>query len=276
MHDKHAYRMHFLQYRDWNNKNQKYHIPNYFYWSIFLLCSLLFASRFVSDYYQNPIDERFYCGVCGRNYVRKKHVLRHIRYECVNVPPRFHCANCAKYYRQSNALLHHIRQKHGPLARDTFNSSGFTQRNFKVAPDGRVIFSCLWTTTDQLWDRFSDQHFQLISDWNLLIWNGPLNCCAELVEIDQFSENTKRDWCLEILKLYTQKENRVIYLFNCHSFQLHRQVQPQCVGRLFGYGSKICFDINKDAVLFYNIHKCFFNSINFYFSRMFVRAYFFL
>lgn len=95
-----------------------------------------------SDYYENPIDGRFYCNVCGRNYVRKKHVLRHIRYECVNVPPRFYCANCSKQYRQSNALFHHIRQKHGPLARDTMNFSGFTQRNFKVANDGRVVFNC--------------------------------------------------------------------------------------------------------------------------------------
>lgn len=95
-----------------------------------------------TDYYENPIDGRFYCNVCGRNYVRKKHVLRHIRYECVNVPPRFYCANCSKQYRQSNALFHHIRQKHGPLARDTMNFSGFNQRNFKVANDGRVIFNC--------------------------------------------------------------------------------------------------------------------------------------
>lgn len=97
----------------------------------------------ITEYYQNPMDGRFYCSVCGRNYVRKKHVLRHMRYECVNVPPRFHCANCLKSYRQSNALLHHIRQKHGPLARDTYDSNGYTQRNFKVATDGRIIFSCI-------------------------------------------------------------------------------------------------------------------------------------
>lgn len=106
-----------------------------------LIFSLVFSFLSFSEYYQNPMDGRFYCSVCGRNYVRKKHVLRHMRYECVNVPPRFHCANCLKNYRQSNALLHHIRQKHGPLARDTYDSIGYTQRNFNVATDGRIIFS---------------------------------------------------------------------------------------------------------------------------------------
>lgn len=114
-----------------------------FNWQIYFLFHIFFFSSFhLANYYQNIMDSRFYCSTCGRNYVRKKHVLRHIRYECVNVPPRFYCANCTKFYRQSNALLHHVRQKHGPLAKDTFNANGYTQRNFKVADDGRVIFSC--------------------------------------------------------------------------------------------------------------------------------------
>lgn len=103
------------------------------------LCIFLFF--IIADFYQNDVDNRFYCTVCSRNYVRKKHVMRHIRYECINVPSRFHCADCSKCYRQSNALLNHIRQKHGPLARDTSNSNGFTQRNFNVTADGEIIFS---------------------------------------------------------------------------------------------------------------------------------------
>lgn len=118
------------------------------YWYVqFVSFSVVFLylfQMFIAGYSKNPLDRRFHCNVCGRNYVQKKHVLRHIRYECINVAPHFYCANCSKHYRQSNNLLHHIRQKHGPLARDTFNSTGYTQQNFKVADDGRVVFSCVW------------------------------------------------------------------------------------------------------------------------------------
>lgn len=103
---------------------------------------LVSSPMFIAGYYKNPLDCRFYCNICGRNYLQKRHVRRHIRYECINVPPHYHCANCSKHYRQSNALLHHIRQKHGPLAKDTLNSTGYTQQNFKVADNGRVVFSC--------------------------------------------------------------------------------------------------------------------------------------
>lgn len=108
--------------------------------TIFLLFSFF---NFTLDFHQNPVDNRFYCNICGRNYARKKHAHRHVRYECINIPPRFHCEPCTKQYRQSNALLHHIRQKHGPLARDTDNATGFTQQNFNVSPDGGIIFTCL-------------------------------------------------------------------------------------------------------------------------------------
>lgn len=57
-------------------------------------------------------DNRFYCNVCGRNYLRKANLLRHVRHECIGIPPQFECNHCTSRYRRKEDLVRHIRNKH--------------------------------------------------------------------------------------------------------------------------------------------------------------------
>lgn len=62
--------------------------------------------------YVNRFDNRFYCNVCGRNYLRKPNLMRHMRNECIGVPPKFPCQYCTVKYRRKEDLMHHTKTKH--------------------------------------------------------------------------------------------------------------------------------------------------------------------
>lgn len=62
---------------------------------------------------ENGSQERFSCPVCGKSYLRKRHLQRHTRDECVNIPPRFHCELCPSKFRRKYHLVRHMASKHG-------------------------------------------------------------------------------------------------------------------------------------------------------------------
>lgn len=64
-------------------------------------------------------DKRFYCVVCGRNYLRKANLLRHARHECIGIPPQFHCHFCVSKYRRKEDLVRHVRNKHESVKLET-------------------------------------------------------------------------------------------------------------------------------------------------------------
>lgn len=59
--------------------------------------------------------ERFFCVVCGKNYLRKRHLQRHMRDECIGIPPRFECEFCPSKFRRKYHLVRHLNSRHGDL-----------------------------------------------------------------------------------------------------------------------------------------------------------------
>lgn len=61
----------------------------------------------------NPTPgERFFCQVCGKNYLRKRHLQRHMRDECIGIPPRFECEFCPSKFRRKYHLVRHLNARH--------------------------------------------------------------------------------------------------------------------------------------------------------------------
>ena len=58
-------------------------------------------------------NERFPCGVCGKSYLRKRHLQRHMRDECIGIPPRFSCDLCPSRFRRKYHMVRHLTSKHG-------------------------------------------------------------------------------------------------------------------------------------------------------------------
>lgn len=71
----------------------------------------------------NRFDNRFYCNVCGRNYLRKPNLMRHMRNECIGVPPKFPCQYCTVKYRRKEDLMHHTKTKHKVIVDDVLTSA---------------------------------------------------------------------------------------------------------------------------------------------------------
>lgn len=69
----------------------------------------------------NALATRFPCSVCNKSYLRKRHLQRHMRDECIGIPPRFHCEYCPSKFRRKYHLVRHLSSKHG--IPKIFNSS---------------------------------------------------------------------------------------------------------------------------------------------------------
>lgn len=78
--------------------------------------------------YSGGMQERFACAVCGKSYLRKRHLQRHMRDECIGIPPRFSCDLCPSRFRRKYHMVRHLTSKHGiPMAiaqQTTGNRSG--------------------------------------------------------------------------------------------------------------------------------------------------------
>lgn len=61
----------------------------------------------------STLTERFFCSVCGKNYLRKRHLQRHMRDECIGIPPRFECELCPSKFRRKYHLVRHLSARHG-------------------------------------------------------------------------------------------------------------------------------------------------------------------
>uniref|UniRef100_A0A336LE03 CSON009909 protein n=1 Tax=Culicoides sonorensis TaxID=179676 RepID=A0A336LE03_CULSO len=59
----------------------------------------------------------FRCSHCdfldSLSYLRKRHLQRHMRDECIGIPPRFHCEYCPSKFRRKYHLVRHLSSKHG-------------------------------------------------------------------------------------------------------------------------------------------------------------------
>jgi hypothetical protein len=64
---------------------------------------------------QNASDDKastFHCIRCGKQYLRKRTLLRHMRYDC-GTEPRFSCSMCGLRARRRYTLTSHLVAVHG-------------------------------------------------------------------------------------------------------------------------------------------------------------------
>ncbi|XP_037035573.1 longitudinals lacking protein, isoforms N/O/W/X/Y isoform X16 [Bradysia coprophila] len=66
-----------------------------------------------SVFFNSDTAERFFCTTCGKNYLRKRHLQRHKRDECIGIPPRFECELCPSKFRRKYHLVRHLNTRHG-------------------------------------------------------------------------------------------------------------------------------------------------------------------
>lgn len=74
-------------------------------------------------------SERFHCAVCGKSYLRKRHLQRHMRDECIGIPPRFSCDLCPSRFRRKYHMVRHLTSKHGIPPAIAQQASGNSTRN---------------------------------------------------------------------------------------------------------------------------------------------------
>lgn len=86
----------------------------------FLHLHLLPDLKAASLFYQNYVHsgQRFQCSVCEKSYLRKRHLQRHMRDECIGIPPRFNCDHCDSKFRRKYHLVRHMASKHGIQIQD--------------------------------------------------------------------------------------------------------------------------------------------------------------
>ncbi|XP_055918381.1 zinc finger protein with KRAB and SCAN domains 5-like [Eupeodes corollae] len=63
-------------------------------------------------YELKKLQLRYPCVTCGKSYLRKAHLKRHMRNECIDVPPKFCCEICPSKYRRNEDLKRHMSKVH--------------------------------------------------------------------------------------------------------------------------------------------------------------------
>ncbi|XP_073846019.1 uncharacterized protein [Musca autumnalis] len=57
-------------------------------------------------------EQRYPCTVCGKSYLRKHHLKRHITNECIGIEPKYLCDVCPARYKRSEDLKRHLLKSH--------------------------------------------------------------------------------------------------------------------------------------------------------------------
>lgn len=56
-------------------------------------------------------DNKFECSRCGKKYMRRQHLGRHVQYEC-GKQPLFQCPLCPRRCKRNDMLNHHLKRIH--------------------------------------------------------------------------------------------------------------------------------------------------------------------
>lgn len=96
-------------------------------------------------------SERFPCPTCGKSYLRRRHLQRHMRDECIGIPPRFHCEMCPSKFRRKYHLVRHLSSKHGIITPPTpmpVKSEKSTKKEINLS-ESREISNLLMNNFDK-------------------------------------------------------------------------------------------------------------------------------
>lgn len=69
-------------------------------YSYVLICCFIYYYVFVGYL-------RHHCLTCGLSYKNRRHLLRHIKNECVDAIPQYQCSTCGRRFTQKHSLINH-------------------------------------------------------------------------------------------------------------------------------------------------------------------------
>ncbi|XP_061388714.1 zinc finger protein 816-like [Musca vetustissima] len=67
-------------------------------------------------------EQRYPCHVCGKSYLRKGHLKRHINNECIGIAPKYVCDRCPSRYKRSEDLRRHLLKAHNVVRAGPYRS----------------------------------------------------------------------------------------------------------------------------------------------------------
>lgn len=177
----------------------------------------------------NASGERFYCMVCGKNYLRKRHLQRHMRDECIGIPPRFECEFCPSKFRRKYHLVRHLNSRHGDM---------ITKENTGIKVNSRMksdLAAQHASTNDEDSDSAVASTSSGVTSENLVMNAAAMAAAAE------FAANFTKDFSVDAimmkrepsellalpdLKLLEEIQKKVNFAVNPDLFSTLRQMNP--------------------------------------------------
>lgn len=178
----------------------------------------------------NANGERFFCMVCGKNYLRKRHLQRHMRDECIGIPPRFECEFCPSKFRRKYHLVRHLNSRHGDM---------ITKENTGIKVNSRVKSEfgahAAASTNDEDSDSAVASTSSGVTNENLVMNAAAMAAAAE------FAANFTKDFSVDAimmkrepsellampdLKLLEELQKKVNLAVNPDLFSTLRQMNP--------------------------------------------------
>lgn len=178
--------------------------------------------------------ERFFCMVCGKNYLRKRHLQRHMRDECIGIPPRFECEFCESKFRRKYHLVRHLNSRH---------SDQITKENTGIKVNSRTKLDLLSnaqhaaSTNDEDSDSAVASTSSGMTNDNLSVMNA-----AAFAAAAELAANFTKDFSVDAimmkrdpselgipmpdLKLLEELQKKVNFPVNADLFSTLRQMNP--------------------------------------------------
>ena len=75
----------------------------------------------------NKSNGKFVCVQCGRSYMRKDSLQRHVQWECLK-EPQFQCPFCPQKCKRKAHWLRHIRRQHDDEVDDIERLANYTPK----------------------------------------------------------------------------------------------------------------------------------------------------
>lgn len=170
--------------------------------------------------------ERFFCMVCGKNYLRKRHLQRHMRDECIGIPPRFECEFCPSKFRRKYHLVRHLNSRHGDMV---------TKENTGIKVNSRIKID---PNAQQMCDS-EDQEIastsSTLTNENLVMSAAAMAAAAEVaanfnkdfsVDAIMMKRESNDAYVMPDMKLIEELKKKIGLVANQDLFSTLRQMNP--------------------------------------------------
>lgn len=181
--------------------------------------------------------ERFFCMVCGKNYLRKRHLQRHMRDECIGIPPRFECEFCPSKFRRKYHLVRHLNSRHSDMITKENTGIKVNSRMKTESTSSAAAAAAAASTNDEDSDSAVASTSSGVTNDNLSVMNA-----AAIAAAAEFAANFTKDFSVDAimmkrepselgipmpdLKLLEELQKKVNFAVNPDLFSTIRQMNP--------------------------------------------------